>query len=342
MKRHSILTAAVCLALSTTACGSAGTTGAGASGVGPIGVDYPRADSDFWNSYIKYTPEKAKALGINLMSPTNSQNKVENLVANAQSLQSQGAKAIVMAPQDTGAIASTLDRLDKAKIPVVTVDTRPDKGKTYMVVRADNKAYGEKACKFLGDKLGGKGKVVEFQGALASVNGRDRSEAFAACMKQNYPGITVFEEPTDWEGPKASAALQTRLNQHPDINGIYMQAGGVFLAPTLQVLRQKNLLVPPTDPKHVFIVSNDGIPQELEAIRKGEIDATVSQPADLYAEWALFYAKAAVEGKTFSPGKTDHDSTIVDVGGGRLEDQLPAPLITKENVDDKAFWGNQI
>ncbi|GLZ32824.1 ABC transporter substrate-binding protein [Lentzea sp. NBRC 105346] len=345
MKRRSSLTAAVCLALAgvLTACGTGGgATGSSSGAVGPIGADHPRADSDFWNSYIKYFPEKAKELGINLLNPTNSQNKVENLVANAQTLQSQGAKAIVMAPQDTGAIASTLDRLDKAGIPVVTVDTRPDKGKTYMVVRADNKAYGEKACKFLGDKLGGKGKVVEFQGSLSSVNGRDRSEAFAACMKQNYPGITVFEEPTEWEGAKASAALQTRLNEHPDINGIYMQAGGVFLAPTLQLLRQKNLLVPPTDPKHVFIVSNDGIPQELEAIRKGEIDATVSQPADLYAKWALFYAKAAVEKKTFQTGKTDHDSTIVDTGNGRLEDQLPAPLITKENVDDKAFWGNQI
>ncbi|GAA0218499.1 sugar ABC transporter substrate-binding protein [Saccharothrix mutabilis subsp. mutabilis] len=341
MKRRSILVAAVCLALTTAACGTAATTG-GASGVGPIGVDHPRADSDFWNSYIKYTPEKAKALGIDLMAPTNSQNKVENLVANAQSLQSQGAKAIVMAPQDTGAVASTLDRLEKAGIPVVTVDTRPDRGKAYMVVRADNKAYGEKACRFLGEKLGGKGKVVEFQGSLSSVNGRDRSEAFAQCMKANFPGITVFEEPTDWEGAKASAALQTRLNQHPDVNGIYMQAGGVFLAPTLQVLRQKDMLVPPTDPKHVFIVSNDGIPQELEAIRKGEIDATVSQPADLYAEWALFYAKAAIEGRTFKPGRTDHGSEIVDVGGGLLEDQLPAPLITRDNVDDKAFWGNQI
>ncbi|PSL50671.1 simple sugar transport system substrate-binding protein/ribose transport system substrate-binding protein [Saccharothrix carnea] len=338
MKPRSILTVAVCLAL--TACGTTGTTGA--SGVGPIGVDFPRADSDFWNSYIKYTPEKAKALGINLMAPTNSQNKVENLVANAQSLQSQGAKAIVMAPQDTGAVTSTLDRLAKAKIPVVTVDTRPDRGGVYMVVRADNRAYGEKACKFLGEKLGGTGKVVEFQGSLSSVNGRDRSEAFAECMKRDYPGITVFEEPTDWEGTKASAALQTRLTQHPDIDGIYMQAGGVFLAPTLQVLRQKNMLVPPDDPRHVVIVSNDGIPQELEAIRKGEIDATVSQPADQYAEWGLYYAKAAVEGKTFRPGPTDHGSEIVDVGGGQLEDQLPAPLITKDNVDDKAFWGNQL
>ncbi|MEV6925111.1 sugar ABC transporter substrate-binding protein [Dactylosporangium sp. NPDC051485] len=337
--------AGAALVLTLAACGSTNDSpGATASGAGgaPIAVDLPRADSDFWNSYAKYIPQYAKDSGINLMTPTNSQNDIAKLVANTQALTSQGAKAIVMAPQDTGAIATTLTTLEQKKIPVVTVDTRPDKGKVFMVVRADNRAYGQKACEFLGEKLGGKGKVVEFQGSLSSVNGRDRSEAFAECMQKKYPGITVFAEPTEWEGAKASAALQTRLAQHPDINGIYMQAGGVFLAPTLQLLRSKNLIVPPSDPKHVFIVSNDGIPQEFDAIRKGEIDATVSQPADLYAKYALFYAKSAVDGKTFQPGKTDHDSTIVQVRDGVLEDQLPAPLVTKANVDDTALWGNQI
>jgi simple sugar transport system substrate-binding protein/ribose transport system substrate-binding protein len=106
-------------------------------------------------------------------------------------------------------------------------------------------------------------------------------------------------------------------------------------------LKQKGLLVPPADAKHVFVVSNDGIPQEFEAIRKGEIDATVSQPADLYAKYALYYAKAAIDGKTFKPGPTDHDSTIIQLPNG-LEDQLPAPLVTKDNVDDKSLWGNQV
>ena len=78
--------------------------------------------------------------------------------------QNTGAKAIVMAPQDTGAIASTLDTLATKKIPVVSVDTRPDKGEVYMVVRADNRAYGTKACEYLGEQLGGKGKVAEFAG----------------------------------------------------------------------------------------------------------------------------------------------------------------------------------
>ncbi|WP_422769854.1 sugar ABC transporter substrate-binding protein [Plantactinospora sp. WMMC1484] len=337
-----IATAAT-LALGTVACGDSSSTGPGGdAGASPqIGIDLPRADSDFWNSYAKYVPQFADEYDINLMSPTNSQNDVAKLVANVQAMVSQGARAIVMAPQDTGAIASTLTTLESKKIPVVSVDTRPDKGRVFMVVRADNRAYGQKACEFLGEKLGGQGKVIEFQGSLSSINGRDRSEAFAECMKTTFPGITVFEEPTDWEGPKAAAALQTRLAQHPDIRGVYMQAGGVFLAPTLQVLKSKNLLVPPDDPKHIFIVSNDGIPQEFEAIRSGEIDATVSQPADLYAKWALYYAKAAAEGKTFQPGPTDHGSTIIDVGNG-LEDQLPAPLVTRENVDDPALWGNQI
>ncbi|WP_336205902.1 sugar ABC transporter substrate-binding protein [Nonomuraea sp. LPB2021202275-12-8] len=334
---------AACAALLAviTACGTSTTPSAGGGGGGKIGIDHPRADSDFWNSYIKYVPQLAGELKVDLMPATNSQNDVAKLVNNVQALTGQGAKAIVMAPQDTGAIASTLQQLENKKIPVVTVDTRPDKGKVFMVVRADNRAYGTKACEFLGEKLGGKGKVVQLMGALSSVNGRDRAEAFGECMKTKFPGITVFDEPTEWEGSKAASMLQTRLEQNPDVKGIYMHAGGVHLAPTLQVLKQKGLLVPPEDPKHVFVISNDGIPQEFEAIRKGDIDATVSQPADLYAKYALFYAKAAVDGKTFKPGPTDHDSTIIQLPNG-LEDQLPAPLVTKDNVDDQNLWGNQV
>jgi simple sugar transport system substrate-binding protein/ribose transport system substrate-binding protein len=338
--RFGRVVAGAALVAALAACGSGTTTQAGGGG-GKVGIDYPRADSDFWNSYIKYVPQMASELKVDLMPPTNSQNDVSKLVNNVQALVGQGAKAIIMAPQDTGAIANTLQQLDNKKIPVVSVDTRPDKGKVYMVVRADNRAYGTKACEFLGEKLGGKGKVVQLQGSLSSINGRDRSEAFLECMKTKFPGITVFNEPTEWEGSKAASMLQTRLEQNPDIKGIYMHAGGVHLAPTLQTLKQKGLLLPPADPKHIFVVSNDGIPQEYEAIRKGEIDATVSQPADLYAKYALYYAKAALEGKTFKPGPTDHDSTIIQLPNG-LEDQLPAPLVTKENVDDKSLWGNQV
>ncbi|MZF90790.1 sugar ABC transporter substrate-binding protein, partial [Streptomyces sp. SID5643] len=72
------------------------------------------------------------------------------------------------------------------------------------------------------------------------------------------------------------------------------------------------------------------------------IDATVSQPADAYAKYGMYYIKAAMQGKRFKPGPTDHDSTIVKLPSGILEDQLPAPLVTKDNVDDPKLWGNTV
>ncbi|MFE4634957.1 sugar ABC transporter substrate-binding protein [Streptomyces sp. NPDC056773] len=329
------------------ACSGAGATAASDGGT-LVGVDYPRSDTDFWNSYITYTPRYADDLGLALKT-TNSQSNVATLTANAQTFVSQGVKGLVMAPQDTAAIAPTLMQLEAKKIPVVTVDTRPDSGKVFMVVRADNRAYGEKACRYLGAKLGGAGKVVMLQGDLASVNGRDRTEAFHDCMRKNHPGITVLGEATNWDGAVAAQKLQTDLTAHPDIKGVYMQSS-FALAGTLQVLKQKGLLVGPEDEKHVFVVSNDGIPEELKSIAEGRIDATVSQPADLYAKYALHYLKAAIDGKTFKPGGTDHDSTIVQVRDGVLEDQLSAPLVTADGgtyggvpslkSSDPSLWGN--
>ncbi|WP_207921358.1 hypothetical protein [Micromonospora sp. KC721] len=113
------------------------------------------------------------------------------------------------------------------------------------------------------------------------------------------------------------------------LRGIYMQAGGVFLQPILALLEQKKLLKPTGQQGHITIVSNDDIPQELDALHKGHIDAAASQPADLYAKYTLYYAKAAAEGKPFNPGETDYGSTIVKIPNGG-EDQLPAPLVTKE------------
>ncbi|WP_344648560.1 sugar ABC transporter substrate-binding protein [Cryptosporangium japonicum] len=330
------------------ACNSAG----GGTSTDPvIGSDYPRSDTDFWNAYVRYSPQEASKLGIKNLKTTNSENDVAKLTANVQTLLSQGAKGIVMAPQDTAAVAPTLQQLESKEIPVVTIDTRPDTGNVFMVVRADNRAYGEKACQFLGTKLQGKGKVVELMGDVASINGRDRTEAFDECMKKNFPGITVFAEPSKWDGATAANQLQTRLAAHPDIKGIYMQAS-FALSGTLQVLKQRNLLVAPEDPKHVFIVSNDGIPEELKDIEAGQIDATVSQPADLYAKYGLYYVQQAIAGKTFQPGPTDHDSTIIKVRDGVLEDQLAAPLVTRDGAtiagektlkfDDKTLWGNSV
>lgn len=112
-------------------------------------------------------------MGIRLADTTASRNNVDNLLANMDALIARGSKALVLSPTDTGvAIEARFDELAARKIPVITVDTHPETAPVHMVVRANNRAFGRKACEFLGEKLGGKGKVVELQGAQSSINGR--------------------------------------------------------------------------------------------------------------------------------------------------------------------------
>ena len=124
-------------------------------------------------------------------------------------------------------------------VPVVAVDVAPTTGPVAIVVRANNVAYGEKACKYIGDHVT-EGPVVQIMGDQASINGRDRGIGFRDCITKNYPNLTLLEIPTKaWSGEDAAAGLDAILNSTPDLKAIYMHAGGVFLAPTLQTLKRE-------------------------------------------------------------------------------------------------------
>nr|WP_168513931.1 sugar ABC transporter substrate-binding protein [Streptomyces sp. S1D4-11]QIY99859.1 sugar ABC transporter substrate-binding protein [Streptomyces sp. S1D4-11] len=334
--------AAACATLVLAACGSTkDSVSSGGGGTGKVGVILPLLTSPFWQSYNDYVPKMAKSEGVDALKTVNSNSDPSQQITDINNQLNQGVKGLVVAPLDSAAIAAGLDQAERKGVPVVAVDVAPEKGKVAMVVRANNVAYGEKACEYLGKQIPS-GKVVQIMGDLASVNGRERSEAFRTCVQKNYPKLKVLEIPAKWESDTAASKLDTLLNANPDIKGIYMQAGGVYLAPTLQTLKSKGMLKKTGQAGHITIVSNDGIPQEFDAIRKGEIDATVSQPADAYAKYGMYYIKAAMQGKTFKTGPTDHDSEIVKLPSGILEDQLPAPLVTKDNVDDAKLWGNTV
>jgi len=51
-------------------CSSNAATGSSSTSGGKVGLDQPRSDSDFWNAYAKYVPQKAKSLNVDLMPVT--------------------------------------------------------------------------------------------------------------------------------------------------------------------------------------------------------------------------------------------------------------------------------
>ena len=61
-------------------------------------------------------------------------------------------------------------------------------------MRANNVAYGEKACQYIGEHVK-EGKVVQIMGDQASINGRDRGNGFRDCVTKNFPNDQAPGDP---------------------------------------------------------------------------------------------------------------------------------------------------
>jgi len=296
--------------------------------------------SPFFVVLTSLTTQTARQAGLTWLQPTDAQSDPGKQIADIQTLVNSGAQGLIVVPRDSDAIGPALSYAASRKVPVIALDVSVHTGKAAMTVRADNISMAQSACEAVGNALAGKGRVLELQGDLLNSNGRERTDGFDRCMKTRFPQIEVIPRPTRWEQARAADATQTILTVHPDIAAIYMESGSIMLPGVLSVLRQAGRQGGPGQPHKIFLVAIDGSPYELAKIRSGDLDATVSQPLDLYARLGIEYLRRAVKGEQFVEGPTEHGSRIVKNAAGNLEDLLPSPVVTRQNVNDPHLWGN--
>lgn len=340
------LTVAACSGVSDTTAGStaaaAASGGTQASGGtdanGEIGFSESFLTDPFQVQLVKQLGVQATAQGANLLPAVNAAADPAKQSADVQALLGSGVAGLIVVPVDSKAIVPAIQQANDQNVPVVTVDLGADQGKIAMTVRADNKYMGEAACKVMGDKLGGKGTVLNLQGDLATQNGNDRSDGFTQCMSSTYPDIEVVSKPMNWKPEECATQAQTVLSTS-DIQGLFMGSESVCLAGVQKVLQDQGKTAKAGESGHIVAVGIDGTSAALAAVRDGSLDAVISQPLDAYAKYGIEYIKRAMAGETFQTGPTDHDSTVVQVGES-LQDLLPSPTVTKDNVDDKTLWGN--
>ncbi|HLX19441.1 MAG TPA: sugar ABC transporter substrate-binding protein [Gaiellaceae bacterium] len=303
-----------------------------------IGVSLAGYSTDFWSSYVAFEKAAATKYGVSLVGPISSDGDAGKQATQIRTLIEQGVNALIINPVDSAAIAPTLAYAASKHVPVVSVDVAPTSGKVYMIVRADNKLYGKDACNYISSHVQGSGHVAVLEGDLASINGLDRTNAFAQCMK-SHPNLKVVGYATKWDTPTAVNDAKTAMSTYSDLKAIYTQWSGPVPG-IIAAEKAAGKFTKVGTAGHIVLFSDDGTPQEHGWIRAGEEDATMSQPATLYAQYAVYYAKQATEGVKYHAGmKTDHGSEIVNLLGN-LEDAIVAPVVSKANVNDPKLWGN--
>ena len=320
------------------ACGSGGSGGSGSSaasggsssaagtGATTIGVDLTYNNTAFWAAYINYETQYAKQLHIHLLGPLLAGNNASLQNQQIQELVNEGAKAIVVNPETATSLGPAISYATAHHVQLISVDTIVGVGKVYMVVRASNLVYGYDACALISSKVKS-GYVLDLEGDLTSSNGADRTNAFNDCMKANDPGVKILKDPTVWTESTAVTDAQNAVNAYgSQLKAIYSQWSSPDTG-ILPLLKGKGLT------GKTMVISDDGVPFEMCDISHGTVTASQSQPANLYAQWALRYAVDAAKGVTHKPGDLGGGApTLQNVtyqGDTNLADPIVAPIVTK-------------
>jgi simple sugar transport system substrate-binding protein/ribose transport system substrate-binding protein len=373
VKRRLLGTVAVAATgLLVAACGSSssGSSAAGNSGSGSgsgssssspsgqttIGVDLTYNNTAFWAAYINYEQQYAKQMHIKLLGPllANASASLQN--QQIENLVNEGAKAIIVNPETATSLGPAISYASAHHVQLVSVDTIVGVGKVYMVVRASNTLYGQDACAYISSKVKS-GDVLDLEGDLTSSNGAYRTNAFDSCMSANDPKVKILKDPTVWTDPTAVTDAQNAINAYgSSLKAIYSQWSSPDTG-IIPLLKSKKLT-------NTIVVSDDGVPFEMCDIGKGTVTASQSQPANLYAQYALTYAVDAAKGVTLKAGQAGGGApTLQNVsyqGDTNLADPIVAPFVTKTAtqlsvntpvdglpasfsttaVSDASLWGN--
>jgi len=360
-----VLAAAACSSSSSTgssgASASSAATGASASGQITIGVDLTYNNTAFWAAYINYEQQYAQQMHIKLLGPLLAAANASLQNQQIEQLVNEGAQAIVVNPETATSLGPAITYANAHHVQLVSVDTIVGVGKVYMVVRASNTLYGQDACAYISSKVKS-GYVLDLEGDLTSSNGADRTDAFDSCMAANDPNVKVLKEPTVWTDATAVTDAQNAINAYgTQLKAIYSQWSSPDTG-IIPLLKSKNL--GPGSPNPVLLVSDDGVPFEMCDVGNGSVAASQSQPANLYAQYALTYAVDAAKGVKHAAGDPGGGApkleNVTYQGDTNLADPIVAPFVTKDAatlslakpvdglpasftttaVSDQTLWGN--
>jgi ribose transport system substrate-binding protein len=193
---------------------------------------------------------------------------VAEQVAQMEDAVTQGYDGIIMGTIDAAGIVTGIQAANNAGIPVLAVDTAPAGGEIISLVQTDNVAASRLAGEFIAEQLGGSGKVLNLQGDMANQTAQARDQGLHEALDE-FSDITVIDQSAHWQQTEGFTITENILTSDPDLNAIFAANDPPALG-ALQALTAAGR-------DDIFIVGFDAIPDAVEAVKNGQMLATVAQ-----------------------------------------------------------------
>jgi ribose transport system substrate-binding protein len=276
----SILLAVALLALVLGGCrkqeGGTAETGGAASGGKKMRVGFSQTETDGpWRiAETKSMQDEAARRGYELVF-TNARGDTATQVSNLEDLIAQRVDAIFLAPRESKGFEGPLQAAKQAGIPVILIDRElegPKAGDDYVTFIGSNFIEeGRRAGEWLTKQTNGKAGIVELLGTAGSSVANDRHQGFADAIKTSADMKIITAQDGNFTRAQGQKVMESLIQAHGNsITVVYTHNDEMALG-AIQALKSANMK-PGTD---VIVVSVDGQKSALEAIIKGDMNATV-------------------------------------------------------------------
>jgi ribose transport system substrate-binding protein len=235
-------------------------------------------------------------------------NQIENFTASNTDI-------IIVNAADKSGIKPAIEKAKQAGRIVIAVDTGAEGG-VDATITTNNVQAGEVSCKYIADRLKGKGNVVIVNGP--PVDSVIQRVSGCESVLSKYPDIKILSKNQNAEGSRDGGlrVMTDLLTTFPKIDAVFAinDPSGVGAELAANQAQRKDF----------FIVGVDGAPEAITAIAAKDsiYAATATQNPRGMAE------KAVQVGNDILNGKKPTNPTIL----------IPVKLITKDNVSTEKGW----
>ncbi|MFN2339787.1 MAG: sugar ABC transporter substrate-binding protein [Halanaerobium sp.] len=218
--------------------------------------------------------------------------------------------ALVINPVGPSAIVPAINKANEQGIPVVIVDTTAEGGEIVTFVGMDNVDAAGEMAEYVAKELNEKGKIAILEGVRGHSTAEERIVGYNDVIDQ-YPGLEVVaSQAANYDRAEGMRVTENFLTSNPDLDLIISSNDEMGLGAIRAIMASGRQ-------NQVQVVGFDAIDDALEAVKNGEMLATVESVPDRQAYESV---KAAVD---YLDGKEVPSEIIV-----------PAVIVDQSNVDE--------
>jgi len=250
--------------------------------------------------------QAAKDLGVNFTWVAAQFNgDIEGQIGIVESQLAMRPDALILVPMNANALMPKVKEANKLGIPVINPDTRLAGGDVVSFVGLDERSSAIQMAKFIIKHFNGKVKLAILEGFRGSSTAEERLLGFREVFDAE-PGVEVLASQTaDWDREKGLKVTEDILQAHPDIQLIVASNDEMALG-AIQAIKSAGKT------NQVFVTGDDTIPAALQALKDGQLLATIDGNTDKVGYNAVQVAyDYVVKGKRDIPEWTKVSSSVM-------------------------------